>query len=66
MHGLRHTFATIAVQSKAIDIKTLAAILGDTVSMVMSTYAGVGDEDLKYRGMEEIGKAFDSKVERDD
>ena len=66
MHGLRHTFATVAVQSKAIDIKTLAAILGDTVSMVMSTYAGVGDEDLKYRGMEEVGKAFDFKVGRDD
>ncbi|MBM6813881.1 site-specific integrase [Olsenella uli] len=66
MHGLRHTFATVAVQSKAIDIKTLAAILGDTVSMVMNTYAGVGDDDLKYRGMEEIGRAFKGRIEADD
>ncbi|WP_273445756.1 tyrosine-type recombinase/integrase [Thermophilibacter provencensis] len=66
MHGLRHTFATVAVQSKAIDIKTLAAILGDTVSMVMNTYAGVGDDDLKYRSMEEIGRAFKGRIEADD
>ena len=66
MHGLRHTFATVAVQSKAIDIKTLAAILGDTVSMVMNTYAGVGDDDLKYRSMEAIGRAFKGRIEADD
>ena len=66
MHGLRHTFATVAVQSKAIDIKTLASILGDTVSMVMNTYAGVGDDDLKYRSMEAIGRAFKGRIEADD
>ena len=66
MHGLRHTFATVAVQSKAIDVKTLASILGDTVSMVLDTYTGVGDDDLKYQGMQEIGKAFKQRTERDD
>lgn len=66
MHGLRHTFATVAVQSKAVDVKTLAAILGDTVSMVMDTYAGVGDDDLKTRGMEDIGRAFKERVSGDD
>lgn len=66
MHGLRHTFATVAVQEKVVDIKTLAAILGDTVTMVMDTYAGVGDDDLKYQSMELIAKAFDERVERDD
>lgn len=66
MHGLRHTFATVAVQEKVVDIKTLAAILGDTVSMVMDTYAGVGDDDLKYQSMELITKAFEERMERDD
>lgn len=66
MHGLRHTFATVAVQEKVVDIKTLAAILGDTVTMVMDTYAGVGDDDLKYQSMELIAKAFDERMERDD
>ena len=66
MHGLRHTFATVAVQSKAIDIKTLADIFGDTVKTMMEVYAGVGDDDLKYKGMEEIGKAFKGKVSDSD
>lgn len=66
MHGLRHTFATVAVQSKAIDVKTLAAILGDTVSMVLDTYTGVGDDDLRYQGMLNIGKAFQERIEADD
>lgn len=66
MHGLRHTFATVAVQSKAIDIKTLASIFGDTVKTMMEVYVGVGDDDLKYQGMEEIGKAFKQRIEGDD
>lgn len=66
MHGLRHTFATVAVQEKVVDIKTLAAILGDTVTMVMDTYAGVGDDDLKYQSMELISKAFEERMGRDD
>lgn len=66
MHGLRHTFATVAVQEKVIDIKTLAAILGDTVTMVMDTYAGVGDDDLKYQSMELIAKAFEERTAGDD
>lgn len=66
MHGLRHTFATVAVQEKVVDIKTLAAILGDTVSMVLDTYAGVGDDDLKYQGILNIEKAFQERIESDD
>ena len=66
MHGLRHTFATVAIQDRLVDIKTLASMLGDTVSMVMDTYAGVGDDDLKYRSMELIGKAFEERIESDD
>ena len=66
IHGLRHTFATVAVQEKVIDIKTLAAILGDTVTMVMDTYAGVGDDDLKYQSMELIAKAFEERTAGDD
>lgn len=66
MHGLRHTFATLSVQSKAVDVKTLAAILGDTVSMVLETYTGVGDDDLKYRSMEAIGNEIMGRIEGDD
>lgn len=66
MHGLRHTFATLSVQTKALDVKTLAAILGDSVTMVLETYTGVGDDDLKYRGMEVIGNEIMKRIESDD
>ena len=46
MHGLRHTFATIAVESK-MDIKSLASILGHKdASMTLNIYAS-DDENAK-------------------
>ena len=46
MHGLRHTFATVAVQSK-MDIKSLASILGHSdAAMTLNIYAS-DDEQAK-------------------
>lgn len=39
-HDLRHTFATILIQ-KGIDFKTVAALIGDTVQIVLKTYSHV-------------------------
>lgn len=60
LHGLRDTFATIAVQGKAIDIKSLSALLGHTnTQMTLSRYVGIGDEGIRREGMAQIGKAFE-------
>lgn len=67
MHGLRHTFATIGVQAKTIDIKSLAAILGHSnVAMTLNTYAGVGDDAMRAEGMRGICEAMRERVSRDD
>ncbi len=53
-HDLRHTFATLAVRSKAIDIKALAEILGHKdASMTLNVYADAL-EDAKRSGMEKL------------
>lgn len=66
-HGLRDTFATVAVQGKAIDIKTLSALLGHTnTQMTLSRYVGLGDDGIRRQGMEQIGNAFERILDSDD
>lgn len=45
-HSLRHSYATIAIQ-KGLDFKTVAYLIGDTVEMVMKTYAHVNSDMLE-------------------
>ena len=50
VHGLRHTFATRALES-GMDVKTLSTILGHSnVAFTLDTYAHV-TEDLKFEAM---------------
>lgn len=42
-HALRHSYATIML-SQGVDIKTVAALLGDTVNTIMNTYIHYTDE----------------------
>lgn len=50
MHGLRHTFATLGVQS-GMDIKSLSSILGhSSAAMTLDIYAS-DDEQAKKLAM---------------
>lgn len=54
MHGLRHTFATLGVQS-GMDIKSLSSILGhSSAAMTLDIYASA-DEQAKRLAMERFG-----------
>ena len=65
-HDLRHTFATLAVKSRAIDIKALAGILGHKdASMTLNIYADAL-EDSKRSGMENLDAAFSSAEQPED
>lgn len=56
IHTLRHTFATILLKNGA-DVKTLAAIIGDTPEVVISTYIHYTD-DLRERASDIVKTAF--------
>ncbi len=57
MHGLRHTFATLGVQS-GMDIKSLSSILGhSSTSMTLDTYAS-DDEQAKRFAMNALSNFF--------
>lgn len=57
MHGLRHTFATLGVQS-GMDIKSLSSILGhSSTSMTLDTYAS-DDEQAKRFAMNTLSSFF--------
>ena len=61
-HDLRHTFATLAIKSKAIDVKALAGILGHKdASMTLNVYAD-GLEDSKRSGMDSLDASFSIDV----
>lgn len=48
MHGLRHTFATLGVQS-GMDIKSLSSILGhSSTAMTLDTYASDDEQAKRY------------------
>lgn len=55
MHGLRHTFASLGVQS-GMDIKSLSSILGHaSTAMTLDIYAS-SDEQAKRLAMERFGQ----------
>lgn len=55
LHELRHTFATYALASNAIDLKTLQTMLGHaTAAMTLDTYA-----DMVPRNLEKAAEAVD-------
>lgn len=56
IHTLRHTFATMLLKNGA-DVKTLAAIIGDTPEVVISTYIHYTD-DLRKRASDIVKTAF--------
>lgn len=57
MHGLRHTFATLGVQS-GMDIKSLSSILGhSSTAMTLDTYAS-DDEQAKRYAMKTLSSFF--------
>lgn len=57
VHMLRHTYATTLL-SKGIDIKTVAALLGDTVETVISKYIHY-TEQMRKNAAKNIQKIFD-------
>ena len=64
LHGLRHTFATIAVQSNA-DIKSIASMLGHArADMTLNVYAS-DDEQAKSLAMESISAFWQTEEETD-
>ena len=64
-HGLRHTFATMAVLSK-MDIKSLSSLLGHTnAAMTLNVYASP-DAHAKRAGMDMLGEYMRSREEVDD
>ena len=64
LHGLRHTFATIAVQSNA-DIKSLASMLGHSrADMTLNIYAS-DDEQAKTQAMNNIAAFWDNEKAND-
>lgn len=64
MHGLRHTYATMAVQS-GMDIKSLSSILGhSSTAMTLDIYAS-DDEMAKQTGAELLQNMFKTESEND-
>lgn len=57
LHGLRHTFATVSVQS-GMDVKSLASILGHArADITLNIYAS-DDEDAKRIAMDNLANFF--------
>lgn len=62
LHGLRDTHATLAVQSKAVDIKTLSAIMGHAdVATTLRMYTGYGDERVKRDSVNTVAQVINRK-----
>lgn len=57
IHDLRHTYATTLL-AKGVDIKTVAALLGDTVQVVIETYLDY-TESMRKNAAQNIKKIFD-------
>lgn len=55
-HALRHTFATTLI-SHGVDVKTVAALLGDRMETVMKTYIHYTD-DMRKSAARDIEKIF--------
>lgn len=64
MHGLRHTFATVGVQS-GMDIKSLSSILGHAnTAMTLDIYAS-DDETAKRIAIDNLSAFFNSDSENE-
>ena len=64
LHGLRHTFATVAVQSNA-DIKSLASMLGHSrADITLNIYAS-DDEQAKEQAMNNIAAFWNNEEVND-
>lgn len=56
IHSLRHTYAT-RLLANGVDVKTVAALLGDTVETVMNTYVHYSDE-MREKAKKDIDRIF--------
>ena len=56
MHSLRHTYAT-RLLSHGVDIKTVSALLGDTVATVINNYVHYTD-DMRKQASSMINNIF--------
>lgn len=56
IHSLRHTYATMLL-ANGTDIKTVAALLGDTVNTVLNVYVDYTD-DMRRKAAQSIEKIF--------
>ena len=56
IHCLRHTYATRLI-SAGVDIVTIAALLGDTVSVVIKTYVHYS-EDMREKAAQDVQRIF--------
>lgn len=62
LHGLRDTHATLAIQSKAVDVKTLSGIMGHKdVATTLRMYTGYGDEKVKRDSIATVAKVINQK-----
>ncbi|MEE0845227.1 MAG: tyrosine-type recombinase/integrase [Eggerthellaceae bacterium] len=62
MHGLRHTFATVGVES-GMDIKSLSSILGhSSTAMTLDIYASA-DEHAKKSSMDKLSMFMEAEAE---
>ena len=56
IHDFRHTYATTLL-SNGFDVKTVAALLGDTVETVLKAYVHYTDE-MREHAQERLSKFF--------
>lgn len=56
IHKLRHTYATLLL-AHGVDVKTVAALLGDTVNTVIKTYIHYNDE-MRRQAAEKVADVF--------
>lgn len=55
-HGLRHTFATLMIESK-VDVKTVSSILGHrNVSTTLNTYVHPSEQSKRQSMVSSISK----------
>ncbi|GEM_PF-3264091 len=60
-HSLRHAYATMCIQ-KGLDLKLVSYLIGDTLEMVIKTYAHTNQDMLEY-AKEVLTKRLDKKPE---
>ena len=56
IHDLRHTYAT-KLLSNGVDIKTVSALLGDSIQTVLNTYVHFSD-DMRLKAADKVADIF--------